>query len=47
MTYHIFFVQNEHVKIDDTYIDKQGRFKEKLSNVMDVLRRLTSKLHET
>ena len=46
-TYHMSFIQNEHVKLDNTYIDTQGRFKANLSNIMDVLGRLTYKLHET
>ena len=46
-TYHINFIQNKHVKLDETCIETQGRFKANLSNVMDVLGCLTSKLHET
>ena len=46
-TYHMSFIQNEHVKLDETYIDTQGHPKASLSNVMDILGRLTSKLHET
>ena len=44
-TTHMNFIQNKHVKLDETCLDTQGRFKAKLSN--DVLRRLTFKLHET
>ena len=43
-TYNMILIQNEHVKIDETYIDTQGRFKENHSSVMDVLGRLASKL---
>lgn len=39
-------IQTEHVKLDETCQDPQGHFKENLSNVMDVLGCLTSKLHE-
>ena len=46
-TSHMNFIQNEHVKLNETGIDTQGRFKRKLSNVIDVLGRLTSKLQET
>ena len=46
-TYHMIFIKNEHVKLDETYIDTQGYFKAHLSNVMDVLGRLTSKFHKT
>ena len=46
-TYHMSFIQNEHVKLDKIYIDTEGHFKENLSNVMDVLKRFTSKLYET
>ena len=46
-TYHMNFNQNKHVKLDEIYIDTQGRLKANLSNVMDVLGSLTSKLHET
>ena len=46
-TSHMNFIQNEHVKLDETCLDTQGLFKENLSNIMDVLGRLTSKLHET
>ena len=41
------FVENKHVKLYETCLDKLGHFKTRLSNVMDVLERLTSKLHET
>ena len=33
---HMNFIQNKHVKLEETYIDTQGRFKANLSNVMDV-----------
>ena len=46
-TYYTSFIKNEHVKLDKTYIDTQGHFKTNLSNVMNVLGSLTSKLHET
>ena len=29
------FIQNEHVKREETFLDTQGRFKANLSNVMD------------
>ena len=45
-TSHINFIQNEHVKLNETYKNTQGRFKANLSNVMDVFGRLNS-LHET
>ena len=35
-TYHMIFIKNKHVKLDETYIDIQGRFKTNLSNVVDV-----------
>ena len=40
----INLIQNEHVKLDETCLDTQGHFKAHLSNFMDVLARLTSKL---
>ena len=40
------FIQNKHIKLDETCIGTQCCFKENLSNVMDVLGRLTSKLYE-
>ena len=40
------FIQNEHVKLDETCLDTQGSFKATLSNVIDVLGRLTSKLQK-
>ena len=46
-TSHINFIQNEQVKLDKTCKDTKGHFKSNLSNVMDVLGRLTSKLNET
>ena len=45
--FHINLIQNKHVKLDETYIDRQGRFKENLLNIMKVLGCLTSKLHKT
>ena len=47
MTYNMSFIQNKHVKLDETCIDKQGHFKACLSNIMYILGRLTSKLHKT
>ena len=44
---HMNFNQNEHVKLDKTCLDRNGHFKANLSNVMDVLGRLTFKLHKT
>ena len=45
-TYHMCFIHNEYVKLNKTYIDIQGGFYANLSNVIDVLGHLTSKLHE-
>ena len=36
ITSHMNFTQNKHVKLDETCLDTQGRFKETLANVMDV-----------
>uniref|UniRef100_UPI003390CA14 hypothetical protein n=1 Tax=Acinetobacter baumannii TaxID=470 RepID=UPI003390CA14 len=47
ITSHINFIQNERLKLDETCLDTQGHFKLTLSNIIDVLGRLTSKLHET
>ena len=41
------FIQSEHVKLDKTWLETQGHFKESFSKVMDVVGRLTSKHHET
>ena len=41
------FTQNEHVKLNETCLDTQGHFEEHLSNIMNVLGNLTSKLYET
>ena len=38
------FMYKEHVKLNETCLDTQGHFKAHLSNIMDVLGRLTSKL---
>ena len=46
-TYHMNFIQNEHVKLNKTILDIKGRLKEYLSNALDVLGRLTSKLHKS
>ena len=46
ITSHMIFIQNEHVNFDETCLDTQDNFKEHLSNVMDVLGCLTSKLHK-
>ena len=35
-TSHINFIQNKHVKLDETYQGTQGHFEANLSNVMDV-----------
>ena len=43
----INLIQNEQVKLDEICLDTQGHFKAHLSNFMDVLGHLTSKLHET
>ena len=43
---HVNLIKNEHVKLNETRLDTQGCLKENLSNVMDVLGRLTSQLHE-
>ena len=36
ITTHLNFIQNERVKLDETYLDTQGHFKATFSNVMDV-----------
>ena len=41
------FIHNERVKLDETCIDAKGCFQANLSNVMNILLRLTSKLHKT
>ena len=41
------FIQNEHIKLDETCIYTQGYYKANLSNVMDVLGSLNFKLHDT
>ena len=41
------FIQNEHVKLNQTLLDVQGRLKAYLSNIFDVLGQLTSKHLET
>ena len=46
-TSHIILIQNKQIKLDETHLDRQGNFTTHLSNVMDVLGRLTSILHET
>ena len=46
-TYHMNIIQNKYIKLDETCLDIQGRFKANLSNIMDVLGRLTSKLNKT
>ena len=46
-TYHMNFIQKKHRKLDETCLGTQGHFKAHVSNVMEVLGRLTSKLHET
>ena len=40
-------IQNEHIKLDETHLDVQGHFKAYLSNVLNVLGHLTSKIQET
>ena len=47
ITYHMNFVKNEHVKLNETCLDTQGRFKPHFLNIMDILGLLTSKLNET
>ena len=42
ITPHMNLIQNEHIKLDETFLDTEGHFKATLSNVMDVLGRLTS-----
>ena len=44
---HINFIQNKHAKLDETHQGTQVHFKANLSNVMEILGRMTSKLHET
>ena len=46
-TSHMNFIQNKHVEFDETCLDVQRHFKAYLSNVMDILGNLTSKLYET
>ena len=46
ITSHINFTKNEHVKLDETQLDAQGQFEAYLSNALDVLGRLTSKVNE-
>ena len=46
-TYHMSFIQNKHVKHDETYIVTQRCFKTSLSNDVNIFGRLTSKLNET
>ena len=46
-TYHMNFIQNEYVKLDETFLGVQGRLNAYLSNALDVLGCLTSKLHAT
>ena len=40
------FIQNKHVKLDETCLDTKDHLKANLSNVMDVHGCLTSKLHK-
>ena len=47
ITSHMNFIQNEDVKLNEICLHTQGCFKLTLSNVMDILGRLTYKLHET
>ena len=46
-TYKMNFIQNAQVKVDKTCLETQSRSKPNLSNTMDVLGRLTSKLLKT
>ena len=46
-TSHMNFDPKQTRKLDETCLDIQGRSKAHLSNIMDVLGRLTSKLHKT
>ena len=46
-TFHMNFIQNEHIKLADSRLNVNGRLKAYLSNALDVLGHLTSKLHET
>ena len=46
-TYHMNFIENEHVKLDETRLNVQGLLKPYLSNALDVLGHLTSKLQKT
>ena len=46
-TSHMNFIKNKQVKLDETFVETEGSFKAELSNVMDVLGRLTSKLQES
>ena len=40
------FIQNENIKHDETCLHTEGPFKSNLSNDMDFLERLTSKIHD-
>ena len=42
----MIFIQNEHVKLDEKYIDTQVRLRTSLSNVMGILGCLTSTHHK-
>ena len=46
-TSNINFIQNEQVKLDETYLDTHGSFKANILNVMDVVGRFASKSHNT
>ena len=47
ITYHMNFLKNEQLKLEETSLDTQGHFYANFLNVTDVLWGLTSKLHET
>ena len=46
-TFDMNFIQNEHVKLNETRLDVQGQLNIYLSNTLDILGHLTSKLQET
>ena len=46
-TTYVNFIQNSDEKLDETCLDTQGYFKAHLLNVIDVLKRVTSKPNET
>ena len=45
ITSHINFIENEHVRLNETCLDTQGHFKENLLNIMNIPGLLTSKFY--